>query len=936
MLLPETVNNYETPVNHHNNPQETSLLKNKNNFQIFCKDISKINDFDECGWTPLYRSVIAGDISSTTFLLNKGADPNIKCTMGETPLYQAVEMEKLDIIKLLLKKGADPNITNDDDLSPLHAAVNKQNILIVKTLLKYGANPNIKSKLYQQTPLHLAIKNNTDPMILLLLVQFNGSLIKEDKFNKKPVDYTNSKEMQSTIEKLKFGKEELKIEKNEKKYETPAKKFAWTPSNVYTNTIRSKSKGREFAFGESNAVLKNPGNVKLTIIDRKNNIFSNDKLEQIENTQNNKEPKNELLDLNDNKINKIKNIENKENINNNIEENLNIDSLIEKKNKSLEESIELDNINLNCKDIDYSLLRKITGKVGENQKDRNYNILNKYNISNTNIIRPKSMYLNNQDIESSSINDINNNQNKPIHFSFSSNTFKINKNKSNIYNSAKENESNKENINDNINHENPEKDSRKTFKKQTNNNNKEKKKIILKKYYNQEEKGDINKSKINKNKFNPNNCLYEKIVTKSVTKIEIYDDSKESISQIIKKDSTMEDSKIKSTNKSLYNKPILKPLKINNLKKIIKNDNYRPSLSTRINKSIISADNGQLRKKNIFMKKEKIRSNRNSILSYDKKNNEANITTINSERNKNYNKNKSMSRASLTTLTASGNEYLRNNNIKNNQSNYQNNLWKFVNDIPYNDKIMYQSSLSNNLISEISNEYISNNKFPIYEWLKEIGLHCYYNLFIEKKIFNMEKVITNLKSGKYILNKMDIEKIGIIIHGHIYRILTKLEIDSEKINEKISNLVTKVKNKSGRKEINVMNNSIYFCCGCCTNNERKIINRIKKDFNLEKWLNKINMIKYKEHFIENGFDLFEYFILQMFSTIPIDDHILKEELGIENDKDRDIILLRLNKDVKYIMLKLGRRNENEISIDDKKLYEFDTQTPENKSECIII
>ena len=50
--------------------------------------------------------------------------------------------------------------------------------------MKYGANPNFKSKLYQQTSLHLAIKNNADPMILLLLVEFNGSLINEDKFKK--------------------------------------------------------------------------------------------------------------------------------------------------------------------------------------------------------------------------------------------------------------------------------------------------------------------------------------------------------------------------------------------------------------------------------------------------------------------------------------------------------------------------------------------------------------------------------------------------------------------------------------------------------------------------------------------------------------------------------------------------------------------------------
>ena len=231
MLSTETVNKFETPSNKQNlNPKRNSV-QNQKHIQIFCKDLSKINIPDECGWTPLYRTIIAGDIFSTTLLLNNGADPNIQCTMGETPLYQAVDMEKIDHVKLLLKNGADPNITNDDGLTPLHIAVIKQNITIVKILLKYGANPNLKSKLYQQTPLHLAIKNNADPMILLLLVQFNGSLINEDKFRKKPIDYTNSKEMQSTIEKLKFEQESSAKNKIQK-FETPRKDFKWTPSNV--------------------------------------------------------------------------------------------------------------------------------------------------------------------------------------------------------------------------------------------------------------------------------------------------------------------------------------------------------------------------------------------------------------------------------------------------------------------------------------------------------------------------------------------------------------------------------------------------------------------------------------------------------------------------------------------------------------------------------
>ena len=57
---------------------------------------------------------------------------------------------------------------------------------------------------------------------------------------------------------------------------------SWTISKVCSNTIRSKSKAKNLIIGNSNAILQNPGNINLTIIDNKNNIFSNNK-EIIEN-----------------------------------------------------------------------------------------------------------------------------------------------------------------------------------------------------------------------------------------------------------------------------------------------------------------------------------------------------------------------------------------------------------------------------------------------------------------------------------------------------------------------------------------------------------------------------------------------------------------------------------------------------------------------------
>ena len=169
---------------------ESEILK------LFCPDIKKINEKDECDWTPLYRSIISGNLKASEILLNNGADPNIQCSMNETALYQAVDMEKIDHVKLLLKHNADPNITQIDGLSPLHLAVSKQNLLIIKFLLKYKANPN--------TPVHLAIKNNVDSMILLILCNSGGLLNIKDKFGKTPIDYINSEEMRKTVDMIKW------------------------------------------------------------------------------------------------------------------------------------------------------------------------------------------------------------------------------------------------------------------------------------------------------------------------------------------------------------------------------------------------------------------------------------------------------------------------------------------------------------------------------------------------------------------------------------------------------------------------------------------------------------------------------------------------------------------------------------------------------------
>ena len=760
----------------------TEEEKIKNVINIFCKDISKINILDECGWTPLYRTIIAGDLFASKILIKKGADPNIQCSMGETPLYQAVDMCKLEHVKLLINSGANPNIVQEDGLSPLHSAVIRQNLLIVKYLLKNGGDPNIKTKIYNQSPVHLAIKNDVDPMILLLLVQFNGSLLDRDKFDKRPIDYIISKEMNEAIEKLKFGKNQI----NDKKlalfpFQTPKKYNNWEISKVFSNTIRSKSSKKDIIIN-SKTLLKEPGNLRFNIIETNKKEIINKKKKEKEDKEN-KEPniRKERLSF--------------------------ISGSSQREESSCIESEKGDNENIIIND--------------------SYFIKNKNNQYQCKIDNFNFIYIDNNKIKS--------------------------KNKD-IFNNSK-------------------------------------------------------KTKIQSYTSDKNDKYYENEYKNKKYLLSLSNKNSE-----IKKNEYSSRTDIKASYKSdnfLYIKPIL-------------------SLNESNKGKINSKDNTKEEDENEDIKK---------IFTFMEKNN---LIKDKSEKTNILKKQIEMDRIKTSTLTLSNTN--RNNLSTLNDELYNNYLWKFKS---IEDEYIFNNKRSSNNTSIATYSYNidipnQNVKYPIYEWLKEIKLICYYNNFIERKIYNLDKLIYNLKNGSCNINKKDIEQLGISIPGHIYRIITKMEIDSEKISNKINNILFGQLNK----DINILKNSVYYCCGCCSiqNQSKYYNNDNNKRYQLENWLSKLRMNKYKNNFIKNGFDMFEYFILQMFSSIPIDENILKDNLEIKNVKDRDFFLLQLNKDVKYILKKSEkslRTSLNEIVIDNNNKNENNIEEKYNKekeeySNCSIL
>jgi ankyrin repeat protein len=94
------------------------------------------------GETGLHIVTTRRDLTWMSFLLGKGANPNLKDVRGRTPLSIASDMGFVEGVQLLVTNNARVDESNDAGETPLIAAVHRRQTEMMRILLKAGANPD--------------------------------------------------------------------------------------------------------------------------------------------------------------------------------------------------------------------------------------------------------------------------------------------------------------------------------------------------------------------------------------------------------------------------------------------------------------------------------------------------------------------------------------------------------------------------------------------------------------------------------------------------------------------------------------------------------------------------------------------------------------------------------------------------------------------------
>lgn len=103
------------------------------------------------------------------YLLQKGADPNLRDGKGNTPMVLAAIAGREDLVRLLLTYKANPNLGNAAGQTPLILAVGNRDLALSRLLIANGADADQTDNLAGMSARAYAKRDSRNPALSQLL-----------------------------------------------------------------------------------------------------------------------------------------------------------------------------------------------------------------------------------------------------------------------------------------------------------------------------------------------------------------------------------------------------------------------------------------------------------------------------------------------------------------------------------------------------------------------------------------------------------------------------------------------------------------------------------------------------------------------------------------------------------------------------------------------